>query len=381
MFTQGGKTLNQIVEHGKTLLVVGPAAVSVISGKAEVLGFQVNDKHRVVIREGKQLPFFIKEKAVFDISLGENATVEEVDDNTIPASWADAVEVLRGFQKRPTVAMVIGKADSGKTSFCTYIINNLVSAKQRVAILDGDLGQSDIGPPCTVAYACVTKPLIELYELKAENAFFVGVTSPSEAVDEMIEGLALMKSEIMSKTVDFVVINTDGWVEGDDAAQYKTRLVEKLEPDIIFYIQQKNESSQLLETIDFKKIVVYSSSAVKQRSPEKRRFLREMSYAKYFTGAKVRSLLLSQLKLEEKEFWQIKQDSERGLLVGLYGPNQKFLGIGIMQEIDPKRKTLKVLTSVSAAPSIVAFGKIRLNENFKEAHVSASNAEADKIKV
>lgn len=373
--------LNKIVEQGKTLLVAGPAAVSVISGRAEVLGFSVNDKQRVVIREGKQLPFFVEEKAVFDISLGENATVEEVDGNTIPDSWADSVEVLRGFHKRPAVAMVIGKADAGKTSFCTYLVNNLVSAKQRVAIIDGDLGQSDIGPPCTVAYACVTKPLIELYELKAENAFFVGVTSPSEAVDKMIEGLALMKSEIMSKTVDFVVINTDGWVEGDDASQYKERLIKKLEPDITFYIQQKNESTPLLETISFKKIMVESSSAVKQRSPEKRRLLREMSYVKYFAGAKVRSLLLSQLKLEEKEYWQIKQTAERGLLVGLYGAHRKFLGIGIVQEIDPKRKTLKILTSVTAVPSIVAFGKMRLNENFKETHVLGSNVAAAKIKV
>lgn len=373
--------LNKIVGHGKTLLVGGPAAVSVISGKAEVLGFSVNDKQRVVIREGRQLPFFIKEKAIFEISLGENATVEEVDGNTVPTSWADAVEVFRGFHKRPAIAMVIGKADAGKTSFCTYLVNNLVSAKQRIAILDGDLGQSDVGPPCTVAYACVTKPLIELYELKAENAFFVGVTSPSEAMDKMIEGLALMKSEIMTKTVDFVVINTDGWVEGDDAARYKAQLVERLKPDIIFHIQQKNESASLIEAIHFNKIVVESSFAVKQRSPEKRRFLREMSYAKYFAGAKVRSLLLSQLKLEEKEIWQIKQTAERGLLVGLYGAHRKFLGIGIVQEIDPKRKTLKILTSVSAVPSIVAFGKMRLNENFKETHVLGSNVAAAKIKV
>ncbi|MEM4733727.1 MAG: Clp1/GlmU family protein [Candidatus Bathyarchaeia archaeon] len=373
--------LNKIIGHGKTLLVGGPAAVSVISGKAEVLGFSVNDKQRVVIREGRQLPFFIKEKAIFEISLGENATVEEVDGNTVPTSWADAVEVFRGFHKRPAIAMAIGKADAGKTSFCTYLVNNLVSAKQRIVILDGDLGQSDVGPPCTVAYACVTKPLIELYELKAENAFFVGVTSPSEAMDKMIEGLALMKSEIMTKTVDFVVINTDGWVEGDDAARYKAQLVERLKPDIIFHIQQKNEPASLIEAIHFNKIVVESSFAVKQRSPEKRRLLREMSYAKYFAGAKVRSLLLSQLKLEEKEFWQIKQTAERGLLVGLYGAHRKFLGIGIVQEIDPKRKTLKILTSVSAVPSIVDFGKMRLNENFKETHVLGSKVAAAKIKV
>lgn len=365
--------MNQTVEQGKTLLVAGPAAVSIISGKAEVLGFPFSNKRRIVIREGRQLPFFVTEKAVFDISLGQNAAAEEVDGNTVPTSWTDAARVLMEFKKRPAVAMVIGKADVGKTSFCTYLVNNMASAKHRVAILDGDLGQSDVGPPCTVAYAYVVKPLTELYELKAENAFFVGDTSPGEAADKMIEALALMEAEILCGKVDFVVINTDGWIEGEEAKQYKTQLVEKLAPDIIFCVQQKNELEPLLEALNFKKIVVESSFAVKQRSLEKRRRLREMSYAKYLANAKVRSLPLGLLKLEEKTAWQTKQNEERGVLVGLYGAQRKFLGIGIMHEIDLKRKMLKIFTPVSATPSVVAFGKIRLNENFKEAHTAGRN--------
>lgn len=360
--------LKQTVEQGKTLLAAGPAAVLLVSGKAEVLGFQVKDNRRIVIREGKQLPFFVTENAVFDVSLGENASIEEVDGNTVPASWADAVKVLMGFQKKPVVSLVMGKADAGKTSFCTYLVNNLVNARNKVAILDGDLGQSDIGPPCTVAYAFVDKPLIELYGLKAENAFFVGATSPSEAVNETIEGLALMKSELLDKAADFVVVNTDGWVEGEDAVAYKTQLAKAIEPDVIFCIQQKNELEPLLETAALRKMVIESSSAVKPRSPEKRRNLREMSYAKYLTGAKVKSIPLNQLKLEEKTALKIKQGVERGLLLGLYGSQSKFLGIGIMHGFDHKRKTLKVFTPVSATPVIVVFGKVRLNECFKEAH-------------
>ena len=69
--------MNQTVESGKTLLVDGPASVLVVSGKAEVLGFPVKGTRRIVVREGKRLPFFVAETASFDISLGENASVEE----------------------------------------------------------------------------------------------------------------------------------------------------------------------------------------------------------------------------------------------------------------------------------------------------------------
>jgi polynucleotide 5'-hydroxyl-kinase GRC3/NOL9 len=360
--------VNQTVERGKTLLVDGPASVLVVSGKVEVLGFPVKGGRRIVIRKGKRLPFFVAETASFAIPLGENASVEEVDGNTIPQSWVESLEVLMDFQKKPVIAMVMGKADSGKTSFCTYLINKLVSAKQKVAILDGDLGQSDIGSPCTVAYAFIAKPLTELYELKAENAFFVGVTSPSEAVNKMIEGLVLMKVEIFDRTADFVVVNTDGWVEGEEAVKYKAQLAEMLEPDMVLCIQQKDELKPLLAAlIKFRKIVIDSSSVVKQRSREKRKNLREMSYAKYLTDAKVRSLPLSQLTLEEKTALPIKQDEEGGLLLGLYDAQRKFLGIGVLREVDSVRKTLKVLTSVSAKPSSIALGKVRLSENLKEA--------------
>jgi polynucleotide 5'-hydroxyl-kinase GRC3/NOL9 len=382
MCIHGGKLVNQTVERGKTLLVDGPAAVHVVSGKAEVLGFPVKGTRRIVVREGKRLPFFVAETASFDISLGENASAEEVDGNTIPPSWVESLEVLMGFQKKPVIAMVMGKADSGKTSFCTHLINKLVSAKQKVAILDGDLGQSDIGPPCTVAYAFIAKPLTELYELKAENAFFVGVTSPSEAVNKAIEGLALMKTEILEKTADFVVVNTDGWVEGEEAVKYKSQLAEKLEPDMVLCIQQKNELEPLLAALKFRKIVIDSSSVAKQRSREKRKNLREMSYAKYLTDAKMKSLPLNQLTLEEKTALPIKQSKGDRLLLGMYDAQRKFLGIGILREVDSVRKTLKVLTSVSTKPSIIAFGKVRLDKNLKEAPTFlGENSAAQQAKV
>jgi polynucleotide 5'-hydroxyl-kinase GRC3/NOL9 len=368
MYIRGGKLMNQTVEAGKTLLVDGPASVRVVSGKAEVLGFAVKHAGRIVVGEGKRLPFFVADTATFDVSLGENASVEEVEGNTVPKSWVDSVEALMGLQKKPVVAMVVGKADSGKTSFCTYLINRLVGAKRKAAILDGDLGQSDIGPPCTVAYAVVTKPLTELYELKARNAFFVGATSPSAALNKPLEGMVLMKAEILDVTADFVVVNTDGWVEGEEAVKYKLLLAGMLEPDMVVCIQQQTELEPLLAALgQYRTFEVKSSLAVKQRSLEMRKNLRERSYAKYLRDAKAKAFPLNYLTIEERN------DKERGLLLGLYAAQRKFLGIGVLREVDPVRKTLKVLTSVSAKPSRVVFGKVRVDENLREENYGAES--------
>ena len=423
--------MNRTVEKGKTFLVDGPASVVVSSGKTEVFGFIIGSTGRIVIREGKRLPFAVEEKTTFDISLGEGASAEEVDGNTVPPSWFASFEELLKIQTKPAIALVLGVVDSGKTSFCTYLINRLLREKQKVAILDGDLGQSDIGPPCAVAYTFVTKPITDLFNLGAKNAFFVGVTSPSANIDKVVEGLVSLEKEILNSNPDFVVINTDGWVEGEDAVNYKLRVIEKLEPSIIFCIQQKDELMPLLKALEkFATIVVGSPSAIKQRNREKRKSLRELGYVKYLNNAKVQSLPLNWLRIEENDFlglgkayegnrqarkiyellgmkplhlaelkdricvvigrrrWInednikkveefakkkiviIRKGEEEGLLMALYNTERKFLGIGVLNEIDYARKTLKIFTPVPKDISIVDLGKVKLDKNLKEIPIS-----------
>jgi polynucleotide 5'-hydroxyl-kinase GRC3/NOL9 len=358
--------MNKTVEKGKTLLVDGPASVVVVSGNVEVFGFSVKNAGKIVIREGKRMPFAALETATFEVLLGESASVEEVDGNTIPQSWVNCLDALDGFQGKPVTVMVLGKADSGKTSFCTYLINRVINEKQKVAVLDGDLGQSDIGPPCTLAYAFITKPVTDLFALKTENAFFVGFTSPSEAVDKTVQGITLMEQEIMDKAADFVVVNTGGWVEGEEAVAYKARLAEELKPDVVFCIQQNDELAPLLVALEkFRKSVVESPVAVRERSMEKRRNLRELGYIKYLADAKVKNWSLKLLAIEEQDKARIMQGGE-GLLLGLYDAQRKFLGIGVLRKVDYSRKALKVLTPVSEKPAGISLGKVRLDENLKE---------------
>jgi len=415
------------VADGKTLLVDGPASVTLVSGKAEVFGYAMRNMEKVVIRDGKRMPFFVKEKATFNVSLGETANVEEVEGNTIPPSWDKAYEELAAIQTKPVTAIVLGTVDSGKTSFCTYLVNRLLNEKHKVAILDGDLGQSDIGPPCTLAYAFVSKHVTDLFNLEAKNAFFVGVTSPSKAVEKVIQGMTLLYAEILSGNPDFVIINSDGWVEGEEAIAYKVQLIEKINPGIIYCIQQDEKLKPLLEAVkDFKTVVIDSPQTIKQRSREKRRSLRELGYIKYLKNARVQSIPVSWLKIEsdeilapgknfgdkrrEREIYELLgmkplymvelrdkiyvvigrnrwinpenikrteetvgkkvvvtfKGDEKGLLLALYNDERKFLGIGVLREIDYGRRVVKIFTPVSSGISTVAFGKVKLDENLKE---------------
>jgi polynucleotide 5'-hydroxyl-kinase GRC3/NOL9 len=375
--------MNLTVEKGKTLIIDGPASVTLVSGRVEVFGFSLGNMVNVVIRDGKRMPFTVEKTATFNISLGENACVEEVEGSTIPPSWNKAYEELLAIPSKPATALVLGATDSGKTSFCTYLVNKLLGEGRKIAILDGDLGQSDIGPPCTVAYTFVSKPVTDLFNLEVENAFFVGVTSPSKAVNKVLQGLTFLKEEIFSGNPDFVVVNTDGWVEGEDAIQYKVHLVEKINPNIIFCVQQDGKLSPLLTALkNYRTLIIDSPPTIKQRSREKRRSLRELGYIKYLKNAKVRSIPLNWLKIENyeqvglsknfgKEFTGKRvmaafRGNEEGLLAALYDNEKKFLGIGVLREINYTRRIMKIYTPVSSDISMVIIGKVRLDKNLKE---------------
>lgn len=359
--------MQQTVEPNKTLLVNGPAFVSVVSGKAEVFCYQLKQEAKIVVREGKRLPFFVSEKAVFDVGLGPNASVQEVAGTTIPDSWSKPLETILSIQQKPPVILLLGKNDSGKSSYCTYLVNKLVDGKCRVAVLDGDLGQSDIGSSGTVGYAIISKPLAELYNLRLQNAVFVGVTSPVEAITKTIDGLAALKAEILEKKVNYLIVNSDGWVIGDEAVDYKLQLINKLKPDVIVGVQVENELRPLIATLDDKLVILVDPSpSLSPRNAEERKILREMTYARYTKNAKLHCYPLSQMKIEPKASLPKFQEREKGLLVGLYGSGAKFLGIGVLREINQLRKALKVQTSVSAPPKKLVFGKIILDRKFQE---------------
>jgi len=356
--------------------------------------------------------------------LGKGASFDEVNGSTIPQSWNDASKEIMSHGK-PTTVMVIGEIDSGKTSFCTFLANMALKKRWKVAVIDADVGQSDIGPPSTIGFGHVMKPIKDLFDIEAENAYFVGSTSPSGAVSRVVEGLTMLKSKVLETSVDFLVINTDGWVDGEDATKYKVLLTQTVVPTVVVGIQQENELNPILSKLeDMTVFEVSSPSAIRKRSREKRKVLRELSYMKYLKKAKVQSFPFSWIKVEgapfrvgvpptkgqrervtellgvspiyymetpeaffivlgesqwvngdrvkrvEERFGKrtkvIREGEEEGLLVALQNVRGDFLGIGILYGIDYKRKVMKVYAPTSENVSTICVGQIKLDKKGRE---------------
>ena len=166
---------------------------------------------------------------------------------------------------------MIGGVDSGKTSFCVYLAKKVVKKGLKVAIIDADLGQSDIGPPSTIGFCYVTAPIKDLFEMKAENAFFVGSTSPNRTINLVLEDLTKLKKRVLDVDINFLIINTDGWVEGEDATKYKIQLLKTLDPDIVIGIQQEKELTTVFTVLEKPKTFVrISTDGSKKKSGAKK---------------------------------------------------------------------------------------------------------------
>lgn len=418
--------MKRTVEADKTLLVDGPAAVTLLLGEVEILGGEVEKGTRMVIRKGKRIPLEVKKKAEFEVRLGEKASLSEVEGSTIPKSWENAVNtILEEETTEPTTVMIIGGVDSGKTSFCVYLTNKTLKKKQRVTVIDADLGQADLGPPSTISSCRMTKSIRDPFEVNAESIFFIGATSPSSAVSKVIDGIADMKARALKREVAIIIINTDGWIEGEDAIVYKVALTKQIKPNIVVGIQEQNELTFLLGALtETQTLIIESSSAVRKRDREERKLLRELGYKKYLKKVTIQSFPLSWIRIsgvpfgtgmppnrnrmnriveqlgatpvycEEtpnsvfialgKEQWAdeevakslegtlnkkviiVWEGDEEGLLVALLGRDENFLGLGILQEIDYEHQVLKVYTSVKKKVSSLQVGQIKLDRTGKE---------------
>jgi polynucleotide 5'-hydroxyl-kinase GRC3/NOL9 len=428
--------MKQVVGAGKTLLVDGPTSVTLLAGDVEILGAKLRIGSRMIIRKSKRVPFYALTKAEFDVLAGEKGSVNEVEGNSVPESWQAAVKTVLASENKPAVIMIVGAIDVGKTSFCAYLANMALRKKLRVTFVDADLGQSDLGPPSTIGSSQITRPIRDPFETEAEDIQFIGVTSPGSALNEVILGITKMTDKALKLGAELVIVNTDGWVEGEDAVRYKLALAKRIKPSTLIGIQEQSELTFLLGALpEVQSIAVESSPAVRKRDREERKLLRELGYRKYLKGAAVLSFPLNWVKVSgvpfgsgsppsrsrmdkiieqigttpiyceetpntifialSREQWAdeeiaktlegtlnrkvkiVWEGDEKGLLVAVSDKDGRFLGIGIIEEMDYERQVLKVCTNVKKGITSIKVGQIKLDKSGKELEQSTVFADYD----
>lgn len=191
----------------------------------------------------------------------------------VRAKW----ETIENLLVAPGKIMVIGAPDTGKTEFCKRLVNLGLQKGYQVGFLDLDIGQSHIGPPGSLGFGIAKKRIRNLSKIKPTMIQPVGTLSPAESIDRIIDGIKVMLPKI-SNTVNFLVIDTTGYVKGTGAVKLKAQKIELIEPDRIIFIEQSSELEPLAKALQPREVYrLPVSSRVKKKSSSQRRHFREQS--------------------------------------------------------------------------------------------------------
>ncbi|KYH38811.1 MAG: hypothetical protein AYL30_002940 [Candidatus Hecatellales archaeon B24] len=344
------------VEAGETLMVSGPASTMLLEGEAHILGAPLRPGERVTIRRWRLLPVYAVENCRVKVELGSEGSLDKHDGSTIPEDWWRAASrIAESSRLKPLTVAVLGGVDVGKTAFTVFLANQALKEGVKVSVVDGDVGQSDLGPPCTLGAAQLRKPVFDLFFVNPERLEFAGSTTPSKVRKRLLEALKRLCSEERKRS-RLVVLNSDGWISGDGAEAYKVSLVKAVEAEVAVGLQTLGELESVLERLEaegFQAVRLPASPKVRARSRGERRELRWQAYAKYFSGSSIRSLNLHQVKVSGFP------EPKRGAILALYAPRgRRLLGIGVALTYNRKRETLKVLTPVKGFVGEVEIGEV-----------------------
>jgi len=343
------------IDAGKSLLVSGPALIKLVKGECEVLGAPLN--FNVLIKKYRQLPITILQPSELEVNLGEDASINEVDGDVVPNSWRSLIQKTLN-EKR---IMVIGGVDSGKNTFCTLLVNKLLEVNKKVAIIDVDVGQTEIGPPTTTGLGVVEEPIACFSNISTKLLYFTGHITPSKVKDKIIFGLKKMLQHHLALS-NPTIINTDGWVLGEEAKQYKIELINAASPSLIVGLGDANILKAILEEALKPYVILDSPPSVRRRNQEERRTLREDSYRSYLKNGRILVIPIAQV---EVRFFN-EETYESNTLLGLLNEDEWLIGLGVFKKLD-KGKFMRVYASIKKEDvRIVEFSGMKVNEEGKE---------------
>jgi len=344
----------------------------------------------------------------------------------LPISWRQAIDEIA---QAGGVCIVLGAVDTGKSTFCSLLASAAARAGKRAAVVDADVGQSDVGPPACVSMGLLTRPIQRLAELSVSALHFVGSTSPPGHLLPAVVGARLMVEAAQRADAHLVVVDTTGLITGALARALKTSKIDALHPNHLVALQRRGEVEHLLAAYTrarrpaIHRLPVSAHAQVRPR--EQRTAARQAAFERYFQSAVDTELALSEVAIqgsmwrsgqplpghmvqylsdqlggtvawaersEEGIFAVVADDCGRvnsgaltqtfpdvsvrlaraqhfdGLLVGVMGRDDETLGMGILRHIDFESGRVTLHSPVRADGEIAALrmGSLRLATDYSE---------------
>ena len=138
------------------------------------------------------------------------------------------------------VVMVIGGADTGKTTVARMLLADALEAGRTVAYVDADLAASTVGPAGCVGLS-VVEPGDDLESLSdPDDLRFVGAVEPDGVVLPHVVAVAALV-DVARIRADLVIVDTTNVVSGVVGQTLKYHITELIKPEIIVALSRGSE--------------------------------------------------------------------------------------------------------------------------------------------
>ena len=200
--------------------------------------------------------------------------------------------------------MVMGRVDTGKSTFCRHLASAAVKRGLKTALVDADVGQSWIGPPTTVGMMIVHgEPSAELFP---DSIYFVGSITPERHLTQMVVGAKRMVDAAISAGAERVIVDTTGLVDGNIGRALKSGKIDAIKPDHIVCFQRSSELEILIRGYETNRHCrihrLEPSRGVKKKSQNSRRSYRQEQFQRYFSKFVSQEFPFSRLRGQRTAF-------------------------------------------------------------------------------
>jgi len=377
------------INKGHTLLTKGPARITLLEGKIDVFGkiflpdkkntpSNSTDENVLIVPSSQIYPLYAIDTSKLEIYTSFEDNLKEIEENSISEKWIEIkdsiIKQMKQNVNKPLKIMVLGTS-SGKTTFIKYLANNFLKEELKGGYLDSDLGQQIIYIPTTINIGTIEDYIISSENINSEKTIFIGATFP-KGDNKFIVSLScknLIYDYIAKyKDVDFILIDTDGWIKTEAGILYKNFFINTVDPDVLIVFHddtiEELESIEKTSSSSRKDRKMYLIKEVNkyfyEKDKDERRFLRQSQFSKKFEEFRKISIPLDNMKFIKTDYDKEKdQIIEKEIYINdLVNLPYHYVIIGLMTE---KSELLEVglLFTVNIEKNYILLFS---NFNFKE---------------
>jgi polynucleotide 5'-hydroxyl-kinase GRC3/NOL9 len=268
----------------------------------------------------------------------------------VPDAWRKlALDELSG------TLLVVGAPDTGKSTFARYLHQQLQAQGRQAWFLDGDPGQSALGPPTTLTCTPDLDEQRAFTPVGRARRMFIGSTSPSRHMLPLIVAGARLAQAAQQAGAEVVIYDTSGLVDPQQGGlALKLAKIELLRPAAVFALQCQQELEPLLLPLRRSRrtrvVELRPSPAVQRRDPSERREHRARQFARYFAAARPLQVDWTRLAVfpsaGDPPLFRLYR------LAALEDLQGFTLGLGIVMHIERDRRKITLLTPLASLQQV-----------------------------